>query len=94
MKTITTIKVGETLQAVTNYHKDNRVFNSSFEILSETKKRFKVRITKQITNCNDWKKPFITVVKEMNISLKRMLEEQYSFCEYATEIKLIKNKQL
>jgi len=90
MKPITTIKVGETIQAVTNYHMDNRVFNSSFEVLSETKKRFKVRITQEITNCNDWKKPFITVVEEMTISLKRMLEEQYSFCEYATEIKLIK----
>ena len=72
MKPITTTKVGETLQAVTNYHKDNRVFNSSFEVLSETKKRFKVRITSQITNGNDWKKPFITVVEEMTISLRKM----------------------
>jgi hypothetical protein len=91
MKPITTIKVGETIEAVSNYHMDNRVFNSSFEVLSETKKRFKVRITSEITNCNDWKKPFITAVEEMTISLQRMLEEQYSFCEYATEIKLIKN---
>jgi len=90
MKPITTIKVGETIQALTNYHKDNRVFNSSFEVLSKTKKRFKVKITSEITNCNDWKKPFITVVEEMTISLQRMLEEQYSFCKYATEIKLIK----
>jgi len=90
MKPITTINVGETLQAVTNYYKDDRVFNSSFEVLSETKKRFKVRITSEITNGNDWKKPFITVVEEMTISLQRMLKEQYSFCEYATEIKLIK----
>lgn len=90
MKPITTIKAGETIQTITNYHMDNRVFNSSFEVLSETKKRFKVRITQEITNCNDWKKPFITVVEEMTISLQRMLKEQYSFCEYATEIKLIK----
>jgi len=90
MKPITTIKVGETIQTITNYHMDNRFFNSSFEVLSETKKRFKIRITSEITNCNDWKKPFITVVEEMTISLQRMLEEQYSFCKYATEIKLIK----
>jgi hypothetical protein len=89
MKTITTIKAGETLQAKTNYHMDNRTFHSSFEILAETKKRFKVRITSEITNCNDWRKPFITVVEEITISLKRMLEEQYSFCNYASEIKLI-----
>ena len=90
MEPITTIKVGETIQAVTNYHKDNRVFNNSFEALSETQKRFKVRITREITNGNDWKKPFITVVEEMTISLQKMLEEQYSFCKYANEIKLIK----
>jgi hypothetical protein len=90
MEPITTIKVGETIQAVTNYHKDNRVFNNSFEVLSETQKRFKVRITSEITNGNDWKKPFIKVVEEMTISLQKMLEEQYSFCEYATEIKIIK----
>jgi hypothetical protein len=92
MKTITTITVGETLQGLTNYHKDNRVFHSSFEVLSETKKRFKVRITSEITNCNDWKKPFITVAEEMTISLRRMLEEQYSFCKYNTKTILIKTK--
>lgn len=90
MKAITTITVGETLEAKTNYHMDNRTLQSSFEILAETKKRFKVRITREITNCNDWRKPFITVVEEMTISIKRMLEEQYSFCNYASEIKLIK----
>ena len=58
MKTITTIKVGETLQAKTNYHMDDRTLYSSFEILAETKKRFKVRITSEITNCNDWRKTF------------------------------------
>ena len=90
MKPITTIKVGETLQAKTNYHMDDRTLHSSFEILAETKKRFKVRITSEITNCNDWRKPFITVVEEMTISLQRMLEEQHSFCKYANKIKLIK----
>ena len=68
---------------------DDRVFHSEFEILKETPKRYQVKITRQMCNGNDWKKPFITITEETTISFKKLLNLQNQFCENATTVEIV-----
>ena len=77
---LTTIVTGTALTRVTKFHMDGREMHGKFEVLSKTKGgRYRIRITRDMVNGNDYTKPFWQDVEETTISFSKMLKLQFEF---------------
>jgi hypothetical protein len=88
----TTITVGTQINSETKYHMDGRIMRGTFKVLGQTKGgRWKIEITQEFPNGNDYTKPLITHTEKKTVSLQRMLNEQWEFMEHTNRTEIVKS---